>query len=91
MTSFPWQIGRIRLPVFSTLSPGLNTIPLPEMHSGVGISRTKGIAWRNPGYSFLSHPYVVHAFSMVRERIEDLERLPGKTEVIADHSQCHWV
>ncbi|MDD2473372.1 MAG: hypothetical protein PHR49_05225, partial [Methanoculleus sp.] len=33
--------------------------------------------------------YVIHALGMVRERIENLERLPGKMEIIADHSQCH--
>ena len=58
MTSFPWQIDRIRLPVLSTLSRRLHTLPLPDMHAAVGISRTKGIALCNPDYSFLSHSHV---------------------------------
>jgi len=48
MTSFPWQIDRVRLPMVSTLSRRLHTLPLPEMHAAVGIPRTKRIALRNP-------------------------------------------
>ena len=47
MTSFPWQINRIRLPIVSTLSRRLHTSLLPETHAAVGISRTTEIAFRN--------------------------------------------
>ena len=35
--------------------------------------------------------YIVHAFSMVRERVEDPERLLGKAQIVADDSQYHYL
>jgi len=33
--------------------------------------------------------YVIQALGMVRERVENPKGLLGKTQIVADHSQCH--
>ena len=53
MALFPWQIDQFRLPVFSTVSRSLDTIPLPVSYAVVGTSQTDRMAFLQSFIGFL--------------------------------------